>query len=46
MRRFILIALLALAACNRAPEPQQHPALWQVTGPGGETGYLFGTVHA
>ena len=46
MRRFILIALFALAACNRAPEPQHHPALWQVTGPGGETGYLFGTVHA
>ena len=46
MRRFILIALLALAACNRAPEPQHHPALWQVTGPGGEAGYLFGTVHA
>ena len=46
MRRFILIALLALAACNRAPEPQHHPALWQVSGPGGEAGYLFGTVHA
>ena len=46
MRRFILIALLALAACHRAPEPQHHPALWQVTGPGGEAGYLFGTVHA
>lgn len=46
MRRFILIALLALAACNRAPEPQHHPALWQVTGPAGEAGYLFGTIHA
>ena len=46
MRRFILIALLALAACQPAPEPEHRPALWQVTGPGGEAGYLFGTVHA
>ena len=46
MRRFVLIALLALAACKAAPEPQHHPALWQVTGPDGEAGYLFGTVHA
>ena len=46
MRRFILIALLALAACKLAPEPEHHPALWQVIGPAGEAGYLFGTVHA
>ena len=46
MRRVIFAALLALAACNRAPEPQHRPALWQVTGPDGEAGYLFGTVHA
>lgn len=46
MRRLILTALLALAACRGAPERQHHPALWQVTGPGGATGYLFGTVHA
>ena len=46
MRRVIFAALLALAACNRAPEPQHHPALWQVTGPAGETGYIFGTIHA
>ena len=46
MRRFILIALLALAACQPAREPEHRPALWQVSGPGGEAGYLFGTVHA
>ena len=46
MRRFILSALIALAACKAAPVEQNHPALWEVTGPGGAKGYLFGTVHA
>lgn len=46
MRRFILTALLAIAACKAAPERENHPALWQVTGSAGEAGYIFGTVHA
>ena len=46
MRRFILIALLALAACRSEPAPQHHPALWQVTAPDGAMGWIFGTVHA
>lgn len=46
MRRFVLTALIALAACKAAPVEQKHPALWEVTGPGGAKGYLFGTVHA
>lgn len=42
-----LVAFLALAACARAPEqPPPSPALWEVTGPHGEHGYLFGTIHA
>lgn len=46
MGRFVLAALIALAACKAAPVEQKHPALWEVTGPGGAKGYLFGTVHA
>ena len=46
LRFSVAIVILALAACNPAPVEQKHPALWQVTGPGGETGYIFGTVHA
>jgi len=46
MRRAALVsALLALAAC-KAEAPRQHPALWEVRGPGGAQGYVFGTVHA
>lgn len=44
MRRFLAVLLLfALAACRQA-EPV-NPALWQVTGPNGERGWLFGTIH-
>lgn len=41
-------ALLLLAACSgpKADWPAPSPALWQVTAPSGETGHLFGTIHA
>lgn len=39
-----MLAALALAACAQ-PE-QATPALWEVTGPDGAHGYLFGTIHS
>lgn len=38
--------LLALAACSSPPPQPVRPALWEVTGPNGARGWLFGTVHA
>lgn len=46
MKRFAAaLAALALAACGQPEEPAA-PALWEVTGPNGAHGYLFGTIHA
>lgn len=45
MRRFAAaLAALALAGCGQPP--QATPALWEVTGPDGAHGYLFGTIHS
>lgn len=42
-----LLPLVLLAACSKAPEqPEPSPALWEVTGPQGQRGYLFGTAHS
>ena len=46
VRLLAVVAILALGACHSSPVELKHPALWEVTGPGGEAGYLFGTVHA
>lgn len=46
----LLLALsgaLLLAACGAREEGSPpKPALWEVTGPKGERGWLFGTIHA
>ncbi len=47
-RALACLALATLAACSRspAPAPAAHPALWQIAGPQGQSGWLFGTIHA
>lgn len=42
----LFAAMLALAGCGGEPQPEPRPALWEVTGPNGAKGSIFGTVHA
>lgn len=46
VRFAVLLFALLLAACGSEPTPQHHPALWEVTAPGGAKGHVFGTIHA
>jgi uncharacterized protein YbaP (TraB family) len=47
-RLAVLFVALLLCACSKpAPPPEPpRPALWEVTGPQGAKGWLFGTVHS
>ena len=45
---WLLLAAMALSACASDPQAEEappSPALWEVTAPGGEKGWLFGTAH-
>lgn len=44
-RAFAAIGALCLASCGGTDWPDPQPALWQVTSPDGDTGWLLGTVH-
>lgn len=51
LKSFLLIGSLWLTSCGDpfVPEsdwPEASPAIWEVTAPTGEKGWVFGTVHA
>ena len=45
LRAICAVALLAAASCRPQPQPAR-PALWEITGPNNQRGWLFGTIHS
>lgn len=47
-RALLLLLAGLLAACTPDPPPDRagRPALWEITGPDGAGGWIFGSVHA
>ena len=41
----MIVSVLSLTACAPADDPA-NPALWEISGPNGAHGWLFGTIHA
>jgi uncharacterized protein len=41
-----MAVFLVLAACAQPAPEKVTPALWQIEGPQGQRGWLFGTIHA
>ncbi|UCC55073.1 MAG: TraB/GumN family protein [Gammaproteobacteria bacterium] len=46
LRNFLCLVFLYLSAAVIAEEPRDHGLLWEISRPGAESSYLFGTIHS
>lgn len=46
LRNFLCLVFLCLSAAVIAEEPRDHGLLWEISRPGAESSYLFGTIHS